>query len=170
MFLLLILVGCSLLSDSNFLDKNVIDLNSPPLTYPTDKIEEQLLVVPQILEIIAKFAMNNDLLLPEKAADYLTSIATSPFKLFQAKELIAKIRIRELYYHITRTDRFEAGQLIRRPDPVINVVVSLYYRDLKVILKEIAGVIGAGEQIFFIINLANRLNNWVFIKDLLKIV
>lgn len=170
MFILFISVFCSLLSDNNYLDKNVVDLNSPPLTYPTNKVEEQLLVVPKILEVIAKFAMNNDLLLPEKASDYLMSIATSPFKLFQAKELIAKLRVREFYYHITRTDRFEAAMLIRKPDPVINVVVALYYRDLKIILKEISGTIGAGEQIFFLMNLSNRLSNWNYIKDLLKIV
>ncbi len=114
--------------------------------------------------------MNNDLLLPEKASDYLLSIATSPFKLFEAKELIAKIRIRELYYKIVRTDRFEAAVLIRRPDPVINVVVALYYRELKMILKDISGQIGSGEQIFFILNLSNRISNWTYIKDLLKIV
>lgn len=170
MLRILALAGCSLLSDNNFMDKNVVDLNAPPLTYPVNKIEEQLLVIPKILEIIAKFAMNNDLLLPERASDFLMSIATSPFKLFQAKELIAKIRVKEFYYVITRTDRFEASVLVRRPDPVINVVVALYFRELKTILKDISGSIGAGEQIYFIMGLSDKVYNWNFIKDLLKIV
>jgi len=152
----------------NRLEKLPVNLNDPPFTFKSGSIDDQLKVIPRVLDFLVDFTSEQGMRNPEIAINYLESLAVPPYQMITMKELVAKIARLSLSTHITRTEPLEAEVLVKVPDKVGTVVVAEFYAALQDTLERLSTTPSEGEMAYLVIALAGGIRTYKLIEQQLK--
>lgn len=148
--------------------KQPINLYSAPFSFQTGSVDDQLKVIPRILDFIADFTLNKDLKTPEIAINYLEALAIPTYKLFEMRELVSKLIKLSLQTHITRFDPLEVEPLMSKPDEIGAIVVGEFYMSLYETLDKLNSKPSDGEITYLMLTLAGHIKVYELIKQTLK--
>lgn len=152
----------------NRLEKLPVNLNDPPFSFQGGSIDDQLRVVPRILDFLVDFTSDQGMRNPEIAVNYLESLAVPPYQMVTMKELVAKLIRLSLSTHITRTEPLEAEILVRVPDVVGTVFVAEFYAALQDTLERLSSTPSDGEIAYLMVALAGEIKIYTLIEQQLK--